>query len=81
MICTDDLTTRDDPASVRTRRECRLWLCPRKNPRPERVAWAQEKSPVIVCKTTTGPTVRAPFPRSFPHDFTMPRERVNLSRR
>ena len=29
MTHTDDETTRDDPASVRVRRECRLWLCPR----------------------------------------------------
>jgi hypothetical protein len=31
MTCNDDLITRDDSASVRVRRECRLWLCPRKD--------------------------------------------------
>ena len=55
MTRTDDLITRDDPASVRTRRECRLWLCPRKNPRPGRVARRNEKGPAGRVQHAAGP--------------------------
>lgn len=43
MTCNDDNDdeiTRDDRADVRTRRECRLWLCPRK----ERPMTAKKKA-------------------------------------
>jgi hypothetical protein len=74
MTRNDDEITRDDPASVRVRRECRLWLCPRKHRATKRAA--------IALHAIAAPTVRVPIPERGTSNVqsTMPRKRVNLSR-